>query len=198
MRKAPLLLLAMTGIVSIPDAEAANRDKSWEFGAGVNYVDGATSGPAASDPSEFEPQVDNAGGYGLRVGYHVTAKSEVEFLVQMNSTDVGGRDADFLRASFGVVGNFLTDLDGSTIPYLTAGLGIIQETRDAVTVEGVEVLEAFDASTVLTIGFGARTFFNENWGIRYEARYYHHDNFDESQDEYVVDVGVTWILGGQQ
>jgi len=124
-------------------------------------------------------------------------------------------DVTVLRAVLAITGNFLTDRDGSTVPYVTAGLGVIQETREGFPFDYVvrttpdpntpqnfteetgsdEVNERFDSSAVLTIGVGARTFFTDNFGVRYEIRYIHHDSFDELVDEYITSVGVTWLLG---
>lgn len=131
-------------------------------------------------------------------------------------------DDHFFRAILSITGNFLTDRDTRTIPYITAGFGIIQEKRDgfpftADLVESVDhdmdpntprqnttvthhsdVFESFDASAILTLGVGARTFLSDNWGVRYEARYNHHDSFDAVQDEYVISAGVTWVVGGKK
>jgi hypothetical protein len=63
---------------------------------------------------------------------------------------------------------------------------------------GNRQVEAFDSAALLTLAVGSRYFFNENWAVRYEARYFHHDAFDTGQDVYVLDVGVSWVLGGRQ
>ena len=137
------------------------------------------------------------------------------------SPDVN-KEVEFRRAIVTVTGNFLTDREGNTIPYISAGLGFIQETREGYPFEAKyfhsaddpndpntlriitlqdtsgDVPEAFDSSAILTLAVGARTFFNDNWGIRYEVAYSHHNSFQVNQDEYAVRVGATWIFGGQK
>ena len=97
-----------------------------------------------------------------------------------------------------VTGNFLNDRGLKNVPYFAAGVGAIQMTVDPFTdSSGNREPEAFDSAALLTIAVGMRTFLSENWGLRYETRYFHHDVFEEGQDEYVVDVGLTFVLGGQ-
>jgi len=189
MRKAPLFLTLIASLMFLPAAQAKNRDKSWEFGAAVGHMD-ADGGSG----------IENSVGPLIRAGYHFSAALEAELSLSSTSTDVDGHDADFLRAMICITGNFLTDHETATIPYVTAGLGVINETIKGYTdkATGDEILESFDSAAILTLGVGARTFFSENWGIRYEARYNHQNSFDQNQDEYVVSAGVTWIVGGQK
>jgi len=188
MRKAPLFLTLIASVMFLPAAHAKNRDHAFEFGAGFAHVD-----------ADRHAGIENSTGPTLRFGYHFSAKLEAEVHVGFSSTDVHGHDADFLRTAALITGNFLTDRETRTIPYVSAGLGVINETikkyKDS---NGNEVLESFDSAALLTLGVGARTFFSENWGIRYEARYNHQNTFDQNQDEYVVSVGVTWIVGGEK
>ena len=232
MRKALSLTLIAT-LLSLPAAQAKNRDKAWEFGAQVTNIDGDKDG-----------EIENGIGTTLMFGYNISAKIEAELSLTANTVDfsavddaltaavdgagVGGRlvgappdrDDSFLRAILMITGNFLTDRETRFIPYISAGLGVIQETRDAfpMTVDVVNpadpngadpnipnriqvptnALESFDSSAILTLTVGSRTFFSDNWGIRYELRYNHHDSFETSQDEYQVSAGVTWVVGGQK
>lgn len=188
MRKAPLFVILLTAALCAPDASAKNRDKAWEFGAFVTHVDG----------DRVSASVDNSFSGGIRIGYNFSSRVEAELMISANSSEVAGRDADFVRAIGVITGNFLTDRETRTIPFVTAGLGVINETRDAFTDRstGKRVLESFDSAAVLTLGVGARTFFNENWAIRYEVRYAHHDTFEVSQDEFFVAIGATWMVGG--
>ena len=191
MRKAPLFLMLIACVPFVSTAEAKTRDKSWEFGAFVGNVDGSSGS-----------EVGNGLGYTLRFGYNITAKIETELSFQRDSADVAGHDAQFMRTVLGITATFLADRETHTLPYVSAGLGTVQEKIYAFTDESsgspVRVLESFDSSALLTIGVGARTFFTENWGVRYEARFNHHQAFDEGQDEYEVNVGITWVLGGQK
>jgi outer membrane protein W len=188
MRKAPLVLAVIPLILFASAAEAKNRDKAWEFGAFLVHLDG-----------DRDAGVDNEIGGELRVGYNFTAKVEAELNVLLASGETAGRDASYTRAVAVITGNFLTDRETPWIPFISAGLGIVTETVDATEDSmGNEILEAFDAGTILTLGVGTRYFWNDNWGARFEGRYNHHDAFETNQDEYVLSAGITWIVGGAQ
>ncbi|HKY31260.1 MAG TPA: outer membrane beta-barrel protein [Candidatus Polarisedimenticolia bacterium] len=180
MRKAVLYLVLVPMLAYATAAQAKNRDKAWEFGAYAAHVD-----------ADRDAGVDNAVGPELRFGYNVTAKVGAELLYGRTSTEVLGIDTEFQRVAVVVTGNFLTDREISTIPYITAGLGIITGEVDTEP-------EAFDAGTILMLGVGARTFWHDDWGVRYEVRYNHQDWFEENQDEYVLALGITYLLGGEK
>lgn len=55
-----------------------------------------------------------------------------------------------------------------------------------------------DSGTMLSVAVGARTFFGEWFGVRYEARYYHHDTFEMNQDAFEASAGATFVLGGRR
>ncbi len=59
-------------------------------------------------------------------------------------------------------------------------------------------LDEKDSGTLLTVGIGARTFFNDWFAVRYEVRYYHHDTFDQNQDAFEATAGATFVLGGRR
>lgn len=251
MRKAPLSLMLIATLAFAPAAEAKNRDKSWEFGALVGNIDGDRDGGVGNGISgelrfgyNFSSKVmaelwlsdEHAeqgntpdfiplaiGAVPLPVCPETFSRTTPTCLASISSVSPDiNKEVDFRRAIVTVTGNFLTDREGNTIPYISAGLGIIQETREGypfdtqylssaddpndpntiriVTLQegSGKVLESFDSSAVLTLAVGARTFFNDNWGIRYEVAYAHHNSFDVNQDEYAVRVGATWIFGGQK
>jgi hypothetical protein len=181
MRKAPLVLAVIPLFLFASAAVAKNRDKAWEFGAFVTHIDG-----------DRGAGVDNEIAGEIRAGYNVTSKVEAELSINLASGETGGRDTSYLRTAALITGNFLTDRETPWIPYISAGLGIINETVDATDT----LPEAFDAGTILTLGVGTRYFWNDNWGGRFEIRYNHHDAFEENQDEYVVGLGATWMVGG--
>jgi hypothetical protein len=188
MRKAPLVLAWISLSLFASAAEAKNRDKSWEFGAFITHLDG-----------DRGAGVDNEYGGEIRAGYNFTSKVEAEINIHMASGETSGRDATYMRSAAVITGNFLTDRETPWIPFISAGLGIVNETLDATRDEmGNEVLESFDAGTILTLGVGTRYFWSDNWGGRFEVRYNHHDAFEENQDEYVLSAGITWVVGGQQ
>ncbi len=188
MRKLPAVLLALALILGAAPSEAKIRDKSWELFAFVGNLDHRSG-----------DEITNGVDYGLSVGYFGTAKVGVETRFSTDEAEFEGNPTTFERAMIELSGNFLSDRDTSTFPYIVAGLGVVSETRDAFEdPNGVEVLESYDAAAVLTMGLGARTFFHDDWAIRYEARYFHHDLFEASQDEYEISAGVSWILGGKR
>ncbi len=236
MRKTSLALVLVVLMIFPTSLAAKNREKAWEFGAVAGWMD--TDIP----DSDTLTKIDNSATFGLRFGYHFSAAIEGEIFADYQSSEaptnanvvsfyampemsldpneniVGinptePEDVTVLRAVAVITGNFLTDRETSTVPYVTAGLGVIQETRDGFPFDYVvsmpdpngpgtvsetrsgEVTERFDSSAILTIGVGARTFFTDNFGVRYEIRYVHHDSFDELVDEYITSVGITWLLG---
>ncbi|MFQ5700429.1 MAG: outer membrane beta-barrel protein [Acidobacteriota bacterium] len=191
MRKVPLLLFGIAMLAFVTAAEAKNRDKSWEFGVMGGLIDNDTIDNPTIDSA------DNSATVGLRFGYNFSAKLEAEAAIDFANTDEGDSSADFLRGTVAITGNFLTDRETHTIPYLSVGIGVINQKIDAFTDSmGKMVPEAFDASALLTFAVGARTFFTDVIGARYEARYFHHDTFNENQDEFAVAVGVTFVVGG--
>jgi len=249
MRKAIVLLLLIAAIAIVPSVEAKNRDKSWEFGAYVANIDGDRSakvdngiateirvGYNFSSKIALELALSNenteqgrTGDLG-EIGRPAIPEDPCPFVIQQSTppcvsaigTATGAIDKDvvFRRAIVSITGSFLTDRDSRTVPYISAGLGFIQETRSGFDFDlgyellvdadndpntarttapasvRAEALESFDSSAVLALAVGARTFFTDNWAARYEVGYAHHDSFSENQDEYTVKVGITWVVGG--
>ena len=189
MRKSHLhlvvIVIAVLGFGSI--AEAKTRDKAWEFGGMIQHID--------ADSGAF---IDNSYGGQLRFGYDFSSKVEMEVVYGFTDTQHLGIDDSFRRTLLLITGNLLTDRDMNTVPYISAGLGIIQETRAPFNGPMGHVLESFDASAILTIAFGARTFFTDNLGVRYEAAYNRQNSFDLGQNEYVLSAGITWLVGGKK
>ena len=250
MRKALVILLLIATVAVVPTAEAKNRDKSWEFGAFVAHIDGDRSelvdnGIAAEIRIGYNFSSKIAA--ELSFSNEDTEQGRTRDLVALGTpaipepgcpadvfvttptcvSSVGSaaadldRDVTFRRAVLSITGSFLTDRETRTTPYISAGLGFIQETRadfpfdlsyqvsiddgdpNTPRVTGTrsvpgESLESFDSSAVLMLSVGARTFFTDNWGARYEVGYAHHDSFGANQDEYAVKVGITWVVGGQK
>ena len=243
MRKTSLALVLVVLMILPTSLSAKNREKAWEFGALFGYMD--TDTPDSDVLTKIDNSSSYGLRFGYHFTAAVEAELFVDYQSSEAPTDddtvtfyempqddldpdpnagelfIGtspgpdSEDVTVLRAVLAITGNFLTDRDGSTVPYITAGLGVIQETRDGFPFEydvsvadpnlglptrvtetrSGEVGERFDSSAILTIGVGARTFFSDNFGVRYEIRYVHHDSFDELVDEYITSVGVTWLLG---
>lgn len=191
MRKVSLVLLLIAA--GLGSAEAGIRENSWELGASLTHVDG-----------DKGVGVDNGTGGTVRCGYGISDKIQAEVLFSVNSADVDpplGRNvpADFQRGIVQVVGNFLNDRGYKHVPYITAGIGIVNVTIDPFTNRnGNDEPESFDSAALLTLAAGSRYFFTEDWGIRYELRYFHHDAFEQGQDVFVIDVGASFVLGGQR
>ncbi|HET6373233.1 MAG TPA: outer membrane beta-barrel protein [Candidatus Polarisedimenticolia bacterium] len=251
MRKTSLFLLVSAIVVSASPAEAKIRDKSWEFGAFVGHVDGDSSvgedngfsgGLTAAYnfttklAAELAVSLENASQSNLFDRPVVQARASVPPCSDpVQPTDppcfIGSgtglntrtdNSNERIRAVVQVVGHFLGDRETSTMPYISAGFGVINETRPEFpfdvnfdvssdddmdtntprvitrqSASGV-VTESFDSAALLTLAVGAKTFFSDNMGIRYEARYNHHDLFGEGQDEYQLNVGFAWVVGGQK
>ncbi len=62
----------------------------------------------------------------------------------------------------------------------------------------VTTLDEKDTGSLLTFAVGARTFFSDRFGIRYEGRYYHHEAFNANQDAFELTAGATFVLGGKK
>jgi opacity protein-like surface antigen len=242
MRKTSLALVLVILMIFPTSLSAKNREKAWEFGVLYGLMDTDTPDSDVLTKIDNSPSYGLRFGYHFSAAVEAeffadyqsseapTSADTVTFFAMpsdlvdpnMNESFQGvapgtaeSEDVTVLRAGLAITGNFLTDRDGSTVPYITAGLGVVQETRDGFPFEYVvrttpdpnipqdfaeetrssEVNERFDSSAILTIGVGARTFFTDNFGVRYEIRYIHHDSFDELVDEYLTSVGVTWLLG---
>jgi len=192
MRKVSLFLL-LVAVAGFGSAEAGLRENSWELGASFSHIDG-----------DHDVGVDNGTGGTIRCGYSVSEKMEAEVLFSMNSADVDpalGKNvpADFQRGIVQVVGNFLNDRGYKNVPYISAGVGVINVTIDPYTNRNDDDKpESFDSAALLTLAVGSRYFFNENWAMRYELRYFHHDAFDQGQDVFMIDLGASFVLGGQR
>lgn len=119
-------------------------------------------------------------------------------------------DTTFIAYTLGLTANFLTERDVKTAPYFDVSLGFLTEDRDSstfsvrtnpsdpnTTINGV-VLARKDTATALTVGGGARTFFTDALGLRYELKYIHHDTFGINQDGFQLSVGATFVIGGKK
>ena len=244
MRKTSLALVLVVLMIFPTSLSAKNREKAWEFGAVFGYMDTDTPDSDVLTKIENSAAYGLRFGYHFSAAVEAEVFADYQSSEAPVSDDTitffampadlidpdptsgesfqgiapgsaDSEDVTVLRAGLAITGNFLTDRDGSTVPYITAGLGVIQETREGFPFDYVvritpdpnvpttftdetrsdEVNERFDSSAILTIGVGARTFFTDNFGVRYELRYIHHDSFDELVDEYLASVGVTWLLG---
>lgn len=241
MRKTSLALVLVVLMIVPTQLVAKNREKAWEFGAMFGWMD--TDTPDSDTLTKIDNSSSLGLRFGYNFSPTVEAEIFADYQSSQaptsdNATSLfgmpemqidpnmgeaflgvtgGAEDEDItaLRAVAVITGNFLTDRETNTIPYITAGLGVIQETREGYTYEFTvrttpdpnvpttftdstrtdKINERFDSSAILTIGVGARTFFSDNFGVRYEIRYIHHDSFDELVDEYITSVGITWVIG---
>jgi len=241
MRKTYLALVLVVLMIVPTPLVAKNREKAWEFGAMFGWMD--TDTPDSDTLTKIDNSASYGLRFGYNFTSAVEAEIFADFQSSQAATSAdatllfgmpqsqidpnmgeaflgvtGGaeeEDVTVLRAVAVITGNFLTDRESNTIPYVTAGLGVVQETRDGYSYEFAvrttpnpnvptsftdstrtdKINERFDSSAVLTLGVGARTFFSDNFGVRYEIRYIHHDSFDELVDEYITSVGITWLVG---
>ncbi|MBI3448552.1 MAG: porin family protein [Acidobacteria bacterium] len=118
--------------------------------------------------------------------------------------------ATFVSYMLGLTANFLTERDTKTNPYFNVSLGFVNESRgssdfsvrtnpnDPNSVVAGTILARKDTGTGLSVSAGARTFLRNNFGIRYEIRYIHHDTFTINQDGFQFSAGATFVLGGKK
>lgn len=66
------------------------------------------------------------------------------------------------------------------------------------SVEYNNYIDEKDTGALISMAVGARTFFAPWFAVRYEIRYWHHDAFNENQDNLGLMVGASFALGGKK
>lgn len=142
MKRRSVLRIAVAVILcAATSAPAGIRDRAFELGAYGGITSGDNNANISSDFS-----------YGVRGAYAFSRKLMVEANLDVFDTDVEleGRAGDrnlpasqvpythetptsFFSYSVGLTANFLTDKETRTIPYLSVGIGAVQEERTGAT-----------------------------------------------------------------
>jgi len=114
--------------------------------------------------NDFEPEVeiDDDFGVGFRFGYLFTPHHQLDFMlndVTTEDTVFPGIGVDVTNVQVAYVFNFTRS---DVVPYVTAGIGIVQTDDDALGSE---------SDSVLSAGGGVRLFVGPVFHIRFEARF---------------------------
>lgn len=172
-----VIALGLTGTAS-----AALKDGSFEIGPYANY----TMWDSTVFPGGFG--LDDEIGYGLWAGWHIRNGHEIEFNYQFSSPDLDPAvaGADVATWMFGYVYNF-KNME-KLMPFVRAGIGSTNTQVDAANFD--------EDDTTYQVGGGARWFFNDKFNLRFGADWQQIDA-DVTVDNIVVNVGVSWFLGGK-
>ena len=158
--------------------QAAHRDDTWELGPFGQYV---------NFDNDFG--VDNAAGFGGRIGYNFRGGQELELTGSYTGTEenVTGLDLDVDVTTWtgGYVFNWTPDDD--VVPFATAGIG---STNTDIDVIGSQ------SDFTFYLGGGVRFYLDDRFSIRLDGRWMHIDT-DPSTNNGVFMAGVSWILGGR-
>ncbi|HZE89924.1 MAG TPA: outer membrane beta-barrel protein [Verrucomicrobiae bacterium] len=208
----------VAGLAAVTAAPAGIRDKAYEVGvyAGIENGDQRTSVPsggsfgiragyAFTKKIMAELTVD-----GFPASRQITERVGDPSLPIQQVPIETNPSATFVSYMLGLTANFLTERDVKTNPYFNVSLGFVNESRgssdftvrtnpnDPNSVISGTVLARKDTGTGLSVSAGARTFLRNNFGIRYEVRYIHHDTFAINQDGFQFSAGATFVLGGKK
>lgn len=191
------VMLAGMLVGSAGTAEAKPRKYSWELNPFIG----------SRDYDKSLGGLSTHGIYGLRLGYNLTRRWEVE---ASYSYDPGNRDRTLFRRNIdiesvdlGVVMNFNTGADKHEtygrwmswdrwVPYLTATVGHFSADDD--------LMGAREAKT-FGIGGGTRVMIEDFVGVRLDLR--NVSSFDDDEfngqnfNNFEANIGATFILGGE-
>jgi len=164
-------------------AFARDSEKQWEFGA--YGVDSRYSNST---------NLKTAGGYGLRVGYHLKAMHEFELDYDSTSTD----SVNLTNVSYDIKKYVATYLriyqpkgHQKMAPFVVFGLGKL----------GIDSGGDSENSTVYKTGGGMKYFFSPRIGLRFDVilwRWHGHGDIAPRDPFYSFDanLGVSFLLGG--
>ncbi len=172
-----LLAAVVIFAASGPASAAGIKDESVELGAFLNYVlfDG-------------DLEVDNSIGFGGRVGYNFTKEHEIEFTLNLLSTedDAGlDVDVDFTTWTIGYVYNWADKKE--IVPFVTGAIG---STNTDVSGFGDE------DDTTFVVGGGVRLMRSDAFAVRLGGSLVHVDA-DETSNNWTLEGGLTWFVGGK-
>lgn len=186
-----ILCLAMFAVVALgAPAFAAGGSSSNGTGGEIGF------GLGQADVSSDSTGIDSAQFLGLRGGYHLNKKFQVEGMFASSSEggSILGTDVDTTMRVLMVNGvmNF-HPRKKDIVPYVMAGIG-----RADVEVESAGTA-VDDNSVAFQIGGGTRIFFGKNkrTAFRMDLSLLRQDTFDDTSTLTTFTGGVTWKLGGR-
>ena len=172
------LAVALLLAASIGSAQVV-RSGMVEISPFAGYLFGGKFARGTTALFDSAVDVDDHATYGLRLGYNITSKFEVELQASRTETafvthhggdlfggsndqKLGDIDIDYYLAN--MTFNFG---HGRAVPYITVGGGAA---RLSPSVPGTDASREYRGTG--TLGAGVKVFFNRNVGVRLDGRYY--------------------------
>jgi opacity protein-like surface antigen len=174
-----IALLALFALLVSSAVFAQVRRGTIEISPFAGYLFGGQFARGTTALFDTDADVDDHATYGVRLGYNVTSKFEVELQASRTETAFVTHDKNRL---FGASGSSkLGDLDidyllanftfnfghRRAVPYITIGGGAA---RLSPSVPGVQASREYKGTG--TLGAGVKVFFNPHFGLRFDGRYY--------------------------
>jgi opacity protein-like surface antigen len=177
--KSRIVLFSLSAFLLASVSSAQIRRGTIEISPFAGYLFGGTFAQGTTDLFNSDVHVDDHATYGIRLGYNVTSKFELElqgsrtqtaFVTKDNSglfgnstsQNLGDLDIDYYLAN--MVFNFG---HGRAVPYVTLGGGAA---RLSPSVPGTNASREYRGTG--TLGAGVKVFFTPNLGLRFDGRYY--------------------------
>ena len=172
-------LLAVALLLAASAGSAQVRRGTIEISPFAGYLFGGKFAQGTTDLFTSDVDEDDHATYGVRLGYNITSKFEMElqasrtrtaFVTRNNgglfdnstSQKLGDLDIDYYLAN--MTFNFG---HRRAVPYITLGGGVA---RLSPSVPGLNASREYRGTG--TLGGGVKVFFNPNLGLRFEGRYY--------------------------
>jgi opacity protein-like surface antigen len=177
--KPRIALLALLALLLSSAGFAQVRRGTVEISPFAGYLFGGKFARGTTELFTSDVDVDDHATYGLRLGYNVTSKFEVELQASRTETAFVTRDKGKLfgnstSAKLGdldidyLLGNMTFNFGHRrAVPYITVGGGVA---RLSPSVPGTNASREYKGTG--TLGAGVKVFFNPNFGLRFDGRYY--------------------------
>jgi opacity protein-like surface antigen len=205
-----IAFLVVASLLAASVGSAQVRSGTFEISPFAGYLFGGRFARGTTALFDSAVNVDDHATYGLRLGYNVTSKLEVElqasrtetaFVTHQGGGDLFGGSNDQKLGDLDI-DYYLANLTfnfghGRAVPYITIGGGAA---RLSPSVPGVNASREYRGTG--TLGAGVKVFFNRNVGLRLDGRYYatwirnnHRDRCDDFFDDRCSDRH-DWLNNG--
>ena len=195
---------------------AQGQTDTVEFTPTVGFWFGDTLSSGSTDAFDFDVTVDDATGYGFRLGYRFHPNWALEGTLMYEQADLvtgagdflGGQDKlggmDITTGELGFEGSFG---HGRLIPFFTGGIGAMHLDPD---ISGL----SSDTDFIGYLGAGFKLFFSPQVAFRFDFRahsvnvgdsghehdcdWYHEDCYDYNSEDWLtfreVSIGLTFVF----
>jgi hypothetical protein len=180
------MVMAVIGAaLSVDTAHARNEDGSWEMGA---YI--------MNSGFDNDSNFDDAFGGGIRGAYHFKAAHALEVDYDVSEAEDSfnsARNIDITKLGIGYMHNFFVRGHEKAVPHVTLGLGRMD----------LDDGTSSDTPTFIRIGGGAKYWFSDHSGFRFDLRIYRwrgDGTVAVSSGFFSLDItaGVSFLFGGAQ